>query len=494
MKRFVLAAAILLGTASLHAQPRNNAHRGAARIGAHQTYTGKKKGLIILCQFPDSTFTGVTTATLKDETLQAAVRERYNRIVNEAGYSDNGFTGSVSDYFKAQSRGQLELTFDVVGPYRTSRRAKYYGEDVSKTEDCHVLEMVTEMLKQADADVNYADYDWDGDGEVDQVFILYSGYGQASRPDCPNTIWPAESELGAAAVTYDEVKINTYAYSNELAADGSIDGIGTICHEFAHCFGIPDMYDKQTNFGATYRKYGMSYWDLMDFGNYNPNNTSITPAGFTAHERMYAGWLTPIELTKDTVVTDMKALEDGGDAYIIYNDGNRNEYYLLENRQKVGWDAGLPGAGLLITHVDYKEDAWTGNDVNTTKVRCTVVRAGYPNYPWAVSDLTQIATDTYPQGTLNALTNETSPAATLNNANTDGSKFLNKSITDITQNEDGTISFRFTNNNTTAITAVTASEDSKDKQIYTLGGQLMGEDLSALPRGIYIIGGKKVVK
>ena len=125
-----------------------------------------------------------------------------------------------------------------------------------------------------------------------------------------------------------------------------IEGIGTICHEFTHCLGLPDIYD--TAYGGG---YGMGYWDLMNSGSYNSNG--YIPAGFTSYEKMYCGWSQPIELKNDTVITGMKPLSEGGESYIIYNDANRNEYYLLENRQKTGWDAGIPGNGLLVIHVDY---------------------------------------------------------------------------------------------------------------------------------------------
>ena len=60
----------------------------------------------------------------------------------------------------------------------------------------------------------------------------------------------------------------------------------------------------------------------------------------------------------------MKSLQNGGESYVIYNKGNENEYFLLENRQLEGWDASLPGSGLLILHVDYDADVWAANEPN----------------------------------------------------------------------------------------------------------------------------------
>ena len=81
---------------------------------------------------------------------------------------------------------------------------------------------------------------------------------------------------------------------------------------------------------------------------------------------MVCGWLTPTELKdEDPHITNMKALSDGGGAYIIYNANHANEYYLIENRQKINWDAQLPGSGVLILHVDYDQTVWDNNVVNT---------------------------------------------------------------------------------------------------------------------------------
>ena len=123
--------------------------------------------------------------------------------------------------------------------------------------------------------------------------------------------------------------------------------------------GFPDMYDilYQGNFG-------MGDWDLMDSGNYNGG--SFLPAGYSSYERMLCGWNDPVELLGDTVVTDIQPSISGGQTFIIYNKGHRDEYYLIENRQRQGWDAGLPGSGMLVTHVDYDSTLWALNIVNAT--------------------------------------------------------------------------------------------------------------------------------
>lgn len=477
-----------LAAASLIAAPlATTAMAAAAKPG---TYTGKKKGLIILVEFPKRTATNTPAVTFSTENA----REFYDRVANEKNFThESGFTESVYDYFYAQSEGQFEFNFDVVGPYKLGNAYNYYGADNSSTQDIHLGKFVYDACRKADGDVNFADYDWDGDGKVDQVYILYAGQGQNVNGTDTGLIWPQEGSLNAlgsdqAPFQMDGVTIESFACSNELGANNVLDGIGTICHEFSHCFGLPDMYDKGTSFGATSLKYGTYVWDLMNMGNYL--NGGFTPAAYTAFERMYCGWKQPIVLNNDTVVSNMKPISDGGDTYIIYNDGNKDEYFLLENRQKTGTDAALYAAGLMITHVDYSEEAWTANNVNTTKERCFTVAADN-SYERTETD---VKGDLYPYAGNNAFGNLTTPAASLINANSDGSYLLNKEITEITQNADGSISFRFKNNNGTSSAIASIENDNVPKAIYNLGGVCLGTDINALPKGVYIIGGKKVVK
>ena len=417
------------------------------KAGLTSNFIGKKKGLIILVDYTDVKFQAANNQAL------------YNRIANEANFVHDEFVGSVYDYFLAQSEGLFELNFDVVGPYTLSHNREYYGGNDEDNEDMHPAGMVVEACRMADADVDFADYDWDGDGEVDQVYVLYAGPGEANGGD-EETVYPHEWTLSSAqyygedvaSIKLDGVWVDTYACSGELqpAAYGrnynvtawKIDGIGTICHEFSHCLGYPDFYD------TNYQGPGMGYWDLMDGGSYN--GEGFCPAGYTSYERWVAGWKEPIELTEDTEVASMKALQDGGDAYIIYNDGNRNEYFLLENRQFIDWDAEIPGKGLLILHVDYNEADWNRNTVNNTEnhQRMTWIAAdndkAYDTYEGErYYDFYDMASDTYPYGSNKSFTNTSKPAATLYNKNTDGSKKLNKSVLDITQNSDGTVAFRF---------------------------------------------------
>lgn len=425
-----------LGAQAMERRQQRNAARMKARGtdgpmkavigGEHTPYIGTKKGIIILVQFADTKF-----ADGHDKAL-------YNRIANEEGFtSSDGFRGSVKDYFHAQSNGLFNLDFDVVGPYTMPQGYAYYGMNGSSGNiDVNIRTMISEACRQADMDANFADYDWDGDGFVDQVFVLYAGRGEADGGN-ENTIWPHESQL-YYPLTLDGVKVSTYACSNELRSDTEINGLGTICHEFSHCMGLPDFYDTQ--YGGN---FGMGPWDLMSSGSYLDN--SFCPAGYTSYERMYCGWKQPTVITKDTVITGMKGLSEDGETFIMYNDAHKDEYYLFENRTNTGWDSALYGSGMLVTHVDFRSYLWSSNIVNVTTneflndhQRCTIIHADNKD---GASSSTDLAGDPFPYGSVNAITKTTIPGTMLYNANTDGSYFMDKSILNITKADDGSISF-----------------------------------------------------
>lgn len=411
------------------------AQRRVGDVGS--SYFGKKRGLIILVNFSDVSFERTHTNAL------------FERIANERGYSEGKFYGSMYDYFYAQSMGQFELEFDVVGPVTVSNTQSYYGRNNSQGDDMRAGAMAREACQLADSYVNYADYDWDGDGEVDQVYLVYAGKGEADG-GADDTIWPHAWDLRSAtgsSLQLDGVRINTYACGGELDGQtGDINGIGTMCHEFSHCLGYPDFYDTDYSGGQ-----GMSYWDLMDSGSYNGDG--YCPAGYTSYERWVAGWLEPIVLTDSMTIEGMQALQDGGNAYIMYNDGHPDEYFLLENRQHIGWDQGIPGHGLLILHVDYKASVWRANSPNNapSHQRMTWIPADgqYESTTYYGSryySFDGMKSDTYPSGSNNSFGNETSPAATLYNKNLGGTTLLNKKVYDIAETN-GTISFSFANEN-----------------------------------------------
>lgn len=470
--------------------------------GDHITYKGVKKGLVVLVDFKNKKF------------ADGHDLEYYKNVINGKDFSDEdeGYVGSVRDYFLAQSNGQFELDFDVVGPVTMSKNYGYYGNDGAYQKDEKVYEMIKEASDAIQDQVNLKNYDWDGDGEADQVFFLYAGLGQASGGTA-STIWPHESELRywpCGVLSYSTGKINTYACANELQPEtqGSSRyisaGIGTICHEFSHCLGFADMYDTTGGGG-----YGMSVFDVMDQGSYNGNG--FVPCNYTAFERIYAGWVEAIELDAPATVKDMNSVSDYGRPFIMYNYKNTNEYFLMENRQNTGWDEGLYGSnGLLITHVNYVPSRWINNSVNSSKEKiqcCTVVNADGSR---EISNTLSLQGDLYPYEvkgvTMNdEFTDESEPAAKLYNKNSDNSYALGIPITKIKRSK-GSVSFLVCGgddknviDNTfkgvvDGINGVTVVKKTVDNRIYSIDGRYLGTDASALGKGIYVVGGKKIVK
>lgn len=491
-------------------------HGAMTRAGraTRQFYTGTKKGIVILAEFTDKKF--------ENEHNQAL----FHQVANTRGYTENGFRGSVKDYFLAQSNGKFELDFDVVGPVQLSKAYAYYGRNDWQGNDLHAGEMVAEACKAVEDQVDFRSYDWDGDGYVDQVYVIYAGHGENDYPD-DNVIWPHEFSLSASdygqTLTIDGVKVDTYACSCEIDGDGCLAGIGTWCHEFSHCLGFPDFYDTEYQ-----GHFGMGDWDLMSSGSYNGTSSAgqgsgYLPAGYSSYEKWTAGWMEPTELAdEDQEVDRLEPQSEGGGAYVIYNRGNRNEYYLLENRQKTNWDAELPGKGLLVLHVDYDQDIWNANIVNTLG---KTIRTSYTKY---VSNdherLTPIHADNdddsnywnsnstsytrqtqegdpYPYMANDSLTNNSVPAAKVYHKNADGSYYLNRGVKNIRQNDDGTISFSYLSapaapngdNPPTGINGISEKPTAMPEAIYSMSGVYVGRDAKALKKGIYIRAGKKFV-
>ena len=432
------------------AQAQGRQKRMLRKAQASNVFQGTKKGLVILAEFTNSKFKSGHDVTL------------FNRIANEEGFSEYDYQGSIRDYFKAQSNGQFDLDFDVVGICPLSHNYAYYGEDV-KGGDAKADDMVVEACNWAhDNGVDFSKYDWDGDGEVDEVFVLYAGKGQADNTKITDLIWPHMYYLSASnkALTLDGVTIDTYACSCELNSSGNLDGIGCFCHEFSHCMGFPDVYD------VDYKGwFGIGEYDLMDAGSYNGD--SRCPAGYTAYEKAECGWITLKDMTdiqEDTSVEGLLPTSEGGDAYVIKNKGHKDEYYILENRQKTGWDAEIPGSGLMVTYVDYDPYVWAYNIPNTNDVyydandvkrtndhaRLTIFRAGKG------TDLYGVASDLYPYGSNNSLTATSSPAATLHNTNSDGSNYMHIDINNIAV-KSGKASFTLSNRNAGTDTPVIPS-------------------------------------
>lgn len=327
--------------------PRNNGgRRGPGLFSSTFPTTGEQRGIAILVEFADKKF------TIDDP------KDYFGRMLNEEGFSDYGATGSARDYYIQNSCGMFSPSFDVYGPVTLANNYKYYGQNDSWGNDLRPGQMVAEACQLVDDDVDFTQYDRNGDGLIDNVYVFYAGYGEADGGGA-NTIWPHSWELSSAVpgntYFFDDLRLEHYACSNELQRGNTPDGIGAFVHEFTHVMGFPDLY--RTDGGTAFTP---GEWDVMGHGSYN--NNSRTPPNFSAYERYAFDWLEPQPIEKAGDL-ELLPLTDSNEAFIV-STANANEFFILENRQQTGNDKYLPGHGMLVWHIDFDQNVWDENAVN----------------------------------------------------------------------------------------------------------------------------------
>lgn len=320
------------------------------------THTGSPKCLVVLVEFKDEKFRTENP------------HEYFTNALTQTGFDSGKWKGSVLEYFTENSGGKFTPQFEVFGPVTLENTMKYYGANNKYTGgDSRPYDLVVDACKLLDEnfDINFADYDNDGDGFVDNIFIYYAGFGEANSTSRPNTIWPHSADLATSSVgknvIYDGVRINHYACCNEVkelvpGADyWKLEGNGVFIHEFSHVLGLPDLYETTYTGG-----YTPKYYSVLDIGSYN--NDGHTPPNYSSYERYALGWMTPEELRHTGEVT-LQPLVDSNNAFVV-NTPKDNEYYLLENRRQEGWDTYIPNEGMLLWHIDFVRNVFENNGVN----------------------------------------------------------------------------------------------------------------------------------
>lgn len=323
---------------------------------------GEQKAIVILVEYQDQKFE-----------LGDHAHDYFTNMLNQEGFSEYGATGSVHEYFMDSSNGQFDCQFDLYGPVTLSKKMAYYGGNDINGNDKNPEQMVIEACQQLDATVDFADYDRDNDGTIDNVYVIYAGRGEASdiMGEHPNTVWPHSWDVTHLDLKFDGKRLATYGCSNEwedvwmpnyitgyYEKDGeNPDGIGTFVHEFSHVLGLPDLYNTEATSTAT-----PGEWSVLDYGPYN--NNGRTPPAYSAFERNALGWIELTEITAESDTVKVPELNATNQAYCITNPNNPDEFFLLENRVKTGWDRFLPGKGMLIWHVDFDSYSWLSNAVN----------------------------------------------------------------------------------------------------------------------------------
>ncbi len=495
---------------------RNAAHYSAAtQKQACLSAEGSPKILVCLADFTDIKFTVGEN--------EAAVKELFDVFFNGNGIGAGDNPYSVRDYFEAMSAGLFTPEFVIMDAVTVPHERRYYGEaSGSARRTVFRNDALGQLAPQVRDRID--EFDTNGDGKIDGVIIVFPGCGanvgdeNGMHPVC----WTSSSTI--AGVTYATELLAPELLGMDESSQGGADnaklnGIGVYVHEMSHMLGLPDFYD------LNYKAAGMDYWSLMDYGEYLYNGYRPTP--YTAYERNFMGWMPLVELVGPTYVPSMKALGDGGSAYIIYNDGNRDEYYILENRNASDpWSAGLCtslGSGLMVYHVDYDAVAWSGNRVNTNaaRQRMTIIPANghfeisenlaaeadkyiseLRGHLWPLKDIPSVIKYWGISGN-NALTDtertegdRTAPAAILHSPNTDGTYLMHKPITDIAFDSNAqTVSFSFMGGKSD--TGISDMEDRFGEwedavmKVYTVDGRIVAKCreslLGTLPAGVYIL-------
>jgi M6 family metalloprotease-like protein len=293
-------------------------------------------------QISDTQQKAQTTGNVKVLAVLAAFSNRalvhtqaeFDALMNQAGYSAGGATGSVRDYYYENSYNQMTMEVTVAGPVTLSNTTAYYAT--------RQREFANEVVNLVDPSLDFSQFA-NSDGLVETFHIIFAGYGDEAI-DNGQQIWSHAWSLGSSYVQKDGVSLYRYSCSPELrgASGSNITYIGVIAHELGHVFGSPDYYD------TTYSGYpGTGNWDLMAGGSWNDGGR--TPAHINPYQKIQYGWITPVVPTAGTSITDMPASANQPVIYKVQANGD-GEHYLLENKQLTGFDAALPGHGLLIWH------------------------------------------------------------------------------------------------------------------------------------------------
>ncbi len=261
---------------------------------------------------------------------------------------------SMYNYYKEASYGQMSISGVIAGWYLSDHDMSYYGADGYKTDGLNgsICELAREAVRLADAaDFDFSQYDNDGDGYIDHIMVVHAGPAQETggRSYGPNaiwshhwSIWPREQVDGIDAADYSMIS--------------EFSPMGTAAHEFGHDLGAPDLYDTDGS------SSGIGAWGIMAFGAWQLDGD--VPAQFCAWSKTLLGWIEPKEVVTDKTDITLNCVANNNINTVIKIPLAANEYFLLENRQKIGFDQYLPGDGLLVWHIDDSVGDIDLNNVN----------------------------------------------------------------------------------------------------------------------------------
>lgn len=495
----------------------NNIRREAVSGSSKQLFPhlGSPKALVILAQYTDKQFSLNDPKKSFDQYLNKAEGEQENL----GGYEHRN-AGSVRQYFNDMSNGAFTPQFDVVGPVTLPNNMQYYGGTSSSGNDEKVSQMIVDACNLMKDEVDFSQYDNNNDGYIDLVYVIYAGYGQ-SMGAANNTVWP-KSTYVTSGQTYNgktlyRVGVNNELLGNEYAFGGEarITGLGLFIHEFSHCLGLPDFYP--TRLSTAYDNQGMEDWSIMDNGTYKYNGW--IPTAYTAWEREAMDWLEIEDITEPQQLK-MENIDLGGKAYRIRCEENTNDYFIIQRVQNRLWNKYLGNPdkkldGLLVTHVDYRASDFSinSNNVNNKVAHpyMTIVPADgilVSSYKISGAEVPgdgeytseqyydQIMGDVYGDNTASGVADFTQSNDIPNSMWWTTATNVNIYNIHISDDGDMYIDFkqRFSTTEITKPTEDSQSPTTDNRQVTSLTGIRMADNLKHLPKGIYIIGGRKIVK
>jgi len=304
--------------------------------------TGSVRGLTILVEFQDVR----TTVTQAD----------IDELLNGQNYTRNGNFCSAREYFRIVSDGKLDYSNDVVGPFRLSQNRSHYVTNL----------LVKEALDLAVASgVDLRRYDSRGEGIVDALSIMYAGQTQYT-----GDLWPHNWSID---LRYGSMSTDLYMLTSAGRTPADLS-IGTFCHENGHLLcRFPDMYDygDVNRDGDGVKSAGIGCYCLMGSGNHL--NFGRTPSPVCAYLRDLAGWCdTEIPLNQLPVA---EAVHGAYGSVLKYKTGTPNEYFLVENRSKIGLDQHLPASGLAVYHCDILGSNEFQDGIGQRHYQCALLQA-----------------------------------------------------------------------------------------------------------------------
>ncbi len=335
-----------LSVASVKRQMRDSGFDGAYT----PPYSASPQKSIGTVMFPPRAI--VILAAYKDVPFNASHNvDTFDAMLNERGYSVNGAVGCARDFYYEGTFGQYDPVFDVSPIVTLSQNREYYGGNNTSGNDQRPDEMIGEACTLADPDVDFTQYDNDGDGYVDAVFVIFAGHNEAegAATEC---IWPHRWYVYYKSVYVDGKRLGDYACTSELSGSSgsTLAGIGTFCHENGHVLGLPDYYD--TDYTTNGYCVGLYNINVMCSGSYNSDGR--IPPTFTAIERDFLGVMELEDITyADAGTYILEGLSSSNHAYRINSANSSNEYFILESIEETPWTAPYGATGMLISQNDH---------------------------------------------------------------------------------------------------------------------------------------------